>query len=77
MHGSEGQSSNVAVELQKAFDKYFNNSLELNTLPERIPAEEWHSVGDFPHFDQAVAVVVRRCPMPMVQFGSSEMIIIS
>ena len=45
------------------------NSLELDPLPERVPAEEGGGVGDLPLLDEAVAVEVGRRPVALRQVG--------
>ena len=39
--------------------------LELDLLPEGVPAEEGGGVGDFPLLDEAVAVEVGRSPVAL------------
>ena len=39
-----------------------NSSLELNPLPEGIPTKERSSIGDLPHLDQTITIVVGSSP---------------
>jgi hypothetical protein len=46
--------------------------LELNLVPETVPAEEGRGVGDLPLLDEAVAVVVRRRPDTLLHVRRSD-----
>ncbi len=43
--------------------------LELSPVPERVPSEERSLVGDLPHLDQPVAVIVGHRPVALLQVG--------
>lgn len=50
-----------------------DDSLELETSFDRIPAKEWYCVSDDPFLVKAVAVKVRSSPIAVSQFSSFVM----
>ena len=45
--------------------------LEFNTITEAIPTEKWRSIGDFPLFDQTIAIIIWSGPQPLLNICGS------